>query len=73
VHVAALDEHGQPVDRVFSGWQARIVQHETDHLGGRLYLDRVETRSLSTTENYARLWAGRPPGDAAASLVFPLS
>jgi peptide deformylase len=70
VHVEALDEHGQPVDRVFSGWAARIVQHEADHLRGRLYLDRVETRSLSTTGNYARLWAGRSPEDASASLGF---
>jgi peptide deformylase len=72
VRVEALDEHGQPVDRVFSGWAARIVQHEVDHLGGRLYLDRVETRSLSSTANYARLWAGRPPDDAAAALGFTL-
>jgi peptide deformylase len=72
VRVEALDEHGQPVDRVFAGWQARIVQHEADHLGGRLYLDRAETRSLSTGDNYASLWAGRPPGDAAAALGFTL-
>jgi peptide deformylase len=72
VRVKALDEHGQPVDRVFSGWAARIVQHEVDHLDGRLYLDRVETRSLSTVDNYARQWAGRPPGDAAAALGFTL-
>jgi peptide deformylase len=72
VRVQALDEHGRPVDRVFSGWAARIVQHEVDHLGGRLYLDRVETRSLSTTDNYAQLWAGRPPEEAAASLGFTL-
>ncbi len=72
VRVEALDEHGQPVDRVFSGWAARIVQHEVDHLGGRLYLNRVETRSLSTTGNYAQLWARRSPEDAAASLRFTL-
>jgi peptide deformylase len=72
VRVKALDEHGQPVDRVFSGWAARIIQHEVDHLGGRLYLDRVETRSLSTVDNYVRRWAGRPPGDAAAALGFTL-
>ena len=72
VHVAALGADGQPVDRVFSGWPAHIVQHEVDHLGGLLYLDRVETRSLSTTGNYARLWAGRSPDDASAALGFPL-
>jgi peptide deformylase len=72
VRVEALDEHGEPVDRVFSGWSARIAQHEIDHLSGRLYLDRVETRSLCTTGSYARLWAGRPPEDPAAYLGFTL-
>jgi peptide deformylase len=72
VRVEALDEHGEPVDRVFTGWSARIAQHEIDHLSGRLYLDRVETRSLCTTGSYARLWAGRPPEDAAAYLGFTL-
>jgi peptide deformylase len=72
VRVQALDEHGEPIDRVLSGWPARIVQHEADHLGGRLYLDRAEIRSLSTADNYARLWAGRPPAEAAAALGFML-
>jgi peptide deformylase len=72
VHVEALNEHGEPVDQVFSGWAARIVQHEVDHLGGCLYLDLVQTRSLSTAGNYASWWAGRPPEDAAASLGFTL-
>jgi peptide deformylase len=72
VRVEALDEHGQPIDRVLRGWPARIVQHEADHLGGCLYLDRAETRSLSTADNYAQLWAGRPPGEAAAELGFTL-
>jgi peptide deformylase len=72
VRVQALDERGQLVDRLFAGWPARIVQHEIDHLGGVLYLDRVETRSVSTTANYASMWAGRPPGAAGAALGFTL-
>jgi peptide deformylase len=73
VRVEAVDADGHPVDRVFSGWAARIVQHEVDHLLGRLYLDRVETRSLSSSDNYVRYWAGRPPSDAARGLGFTLS
>jgi len=73
VRVRALDEHGDPVDRVFSGWAARIAQHEVDHLGGRLYLDRAEARSLSTTGNYAQRWAGRPAAEAASALGFRLA
>jgi peptide deformylase len=72
VHVEALDENGAPVARLFSGWAARIVQHEVDHLNGRLYLDLVEVRSLSTVGNYADLWAGRPPEEVAAALGFTL-
>jgi peptide deformylase len=72
VRVTGLDARGEPVDQVFTGWAARIVQHETDHLAGVLYLDRVETRSLATTDSYARLWAGRPPAEAAEALGFPL-
>lgn len=72
VRVEALDADGQPLARIFSGWAARIVQHEFDHLLGRLYLDRVETRSLSSSDNYVRYWAGRPPSDAARGLGFTL-
>jgi peptide deformylase len=70
--VEALDGGGRPVDRVFSGWAARIVQHELDHLRGCLYLDRVETRSLCSSANYARHWAGRLPSEAARGLGFAL-
>jgi len=48
---------GRPEHREFSGWQARIVQHETDHLHGVLYIDRAELRSLSCNSEYAGRWA----------------
>lgn len=45
------DRDGQEHTRQFSGWQARIVQHESDHLAGTVYIDKAETRSLiSETE-----------------------
>jgi peptide deformylase len=73
VEVEALDEHGEPVRSRYVGWPARIVQHEIDHLGGVLYLDRVETRSLSTDDVYAELWAGRPPEVPAGQLGFSVA
>jgi peptide deformylase len=48
---------GTPKREDFSGWQARIVQHETDHLHGILYLDRAELRSLSNNAEYSARWA----------------
>lgn len=48
---------GTRQQREFSGWQARIVQHETDHLHGILYLDRAELRSLTTNAEYSARWS----------------
>jgi peptide deformylase len=48
---------GSARQREFSGWQARIVQHETDHLHGILYLDRAELRSISNNAEYSARWS----------------
>ncbi|MER6136386.1 peptide deformylase [Streptomyces sp. NPDC001815] len=72
VRLSAQDEHGNRVDEVFTGWPARIVQHETDHLDGTLYLDRAELRSLSSNEAMAARWAQPTPARAARALGFPL-
>ena len=72
VRLTGLDEHGRAVDEEFSGWPARIVQHETDHLDGTLYLDRAELRSLSSNQAMADLWNDPVPHRAAQSLGFTL-
>jgi len=40
--VKALDETGQPVERVFKDFDAILVHHEIDHLDGVLFIDRIE-------------------------------
>ncbi|MFF8451892.1 peptide deformylase [Streptomyces leeuwenhoekii] len=72
VRLRARDEHGAAVDEVFSGWPARIVQHETDHLDGTLYLDRAELRSLSSHTAMAERWTQPTPARAAVELGFDL-
>ncbi|MFI5683402.1 peptide deformylase [Streptomyces sp. NPDC051636] len=72
VRLRAQDEHGRPVDEVFTGWPARIVQHETDHLDGTLYLDRAEPRSLSSNEAMTERWTQPTPETAARELGFEL-
>ncbi|MFK0173874.1 peptide deformylase [Streptomyces sp. NPDC090306] len=72
VRLRALDEGGRSVDEVFAGWPARIVQHETDHLDGTLYLDLAEPRSLSSNEAVAERWAQPVPDAAAKALGFQL-
>ncbi|MGW7256594.1 peptide deformylase [Streptomyces sp. NPDC054834] len=72
VRLRAEDEHGRAVDELFTGWPARIVQHETDHLDGTLYLDRAELRSLSSNEAMALRWPQPTPERAARELGFDL-
>ncbi|MFJ8149652.1 peptide deformylase [Streptomyces sp. NPDC096048] len=72
VRLLARDEHGGAVDEVFAGWPARIVQHETDHLDGTLYLDRAELRSLASNRAMAELWGQVTPERAAVELGFGL-
>jgi peptide deformylase len=72
VRLTGEDEQGRAVDEVFTGWPARIVQHETDHLDGLLYLDRAELRSLSSNEAMAERWTAPTPAEAARELGFEL-
>ena len=39
------DEEGNPIDRVATGFHARVVQHEVDHLDGILYPQRMTDMS----------------------------
>jgi peptide deformylase len=61
---------GRAVSAVLSGWPARIVQHETDHLNGVLYLDKALTRSLADNLEYTRRWAQPGIGNARRGLGF---
>lgn len=48
VRVHGLDRHGEPDAYLASGYEARIVQHEYDHLNGIVFLDRMrDFRSLA--------------------------
>jgi peptide deformylase len=72
VRLTGADERGRALDEEFTGWPARIVQHETDHLDGTLYLDRAQTRSLSSDAAMAEYWTAPTPHGAAAALGFEL-
>ena len=50
VKVEALDHRGERVTLEATGWYARILQHEIDHLQGTLYVDRMDTRSFASTD-----------------------
>ena len=42
LHYTGFGQFGQPIDRLVSGFHARVVQHECDHLDGILYPMRIQ-------------------------------
>lgn len=42
LHYTGFDQYGNAIDRLVSGFHARVVQHETDHLDGILYPMRIQ-------------------------------
>jgi len=56
VRVECLDEHAQSRTIDASGWYARILQHEIDHLNGTVYVDRMHSRTFMSIDNFTRKW-----------------
>jgi peptide deformylase len=71
VRVEALDEHGQKVVKVATGWYARILQHEVDHLNGIVCCDRMEPRTLTTMTNYTKHWSAHSVDEVRAAVALP--
>ncbi len=63
VRVECLNERAEPTTIAASGWYARILQHEIDHLNGSLYIDRMLSRTFTTLDNWAEFCKGKPIGD----------
>ena len=57
IQVQALDRDGKALEFTASGFHARVIQHEWDHLNGKVFLDRM--RDLSTLAHlpeFSRYW-----------------
>jgi peptide deformylase len=57
LRVDALDRHGNRFELVAEGFAARVIQHEFDHLMGRVYLDRMrDLKTLTHLGEFQRYW-----------------
>ncbi|MFN2546166.1 MAG: peptide deformylase [Myxococcales bacterium] len=68
VVVSGLSPAGEPIRLRATGWPARILQHELDHLDGTLYVDRMLTRSFCTVEEVRTRYAGKSLAEIAKEL-----
>ena len=78
IAVRGFDAGGNPVSREFTGWPARVFQHEYDHLDGYLYPYRVsDPTHLVMTEHLANMadwpedWPAPGARDTAPGTVLP--
>ena len=59
VRLECLDREGKAVDLVAKEFFARVLQHETDHLNGIVYVDRIrDMRTFSHIAEWQRYWLG---------------
>jgi peptide deformylase len=70
VRVEALDENGQRFVKVATGWYARILQHEVDHLNGIVCCDRMESRTLCTQANFTKYWSQHTVDEVRAAVAL---
>ena len=70
VKVEYLDHKGNEKAIEASGWYARILQHEIDHLQGTVYIDRMYTRTLMTGDNFNRYWKNKSVAEIKKELLL---
>jgi peptide deformylase len=58
--VHAYDRRGKGVELRAAGFTARVIQHETDHLNGVLFFDRMKSfETLTFLDEFGRYWSGQ--------------
>jgi peptide deformylase len=70
VQVEFLNERGMNETLEASGWYARILQHEIDHLRGTLYIDRMDSRTFGSLDNWNHFWKGKPISEIKKACNF---
>jgi peptide deformylase len=57
IKLRAFDRNGERMEIRASNFSARVIQHETDHLDGILFFDRMKSfESLTFLDEYSRYW-----------------
>lgn len=57
IRVRAFDRHAERIELTAKGFPARVIQHETDHLDGILFFDRMRALdTLTFLDEYSRYW-----------------
>ncbi len=62
VRLNAYDREGNRIEKLATGFEAVVLQHEIDHLNGKVFLDRMkDLTQLSYQEEFEEFWVKRDP------------
>lgn len=61
ISISGLDRNGKSLSFIAEGYLARIIQHEVDHLSGKLYIDKMHTKSFISEKSFSDNWAKATP------------
>jgi peptide deformylase len=50
IKVEAMNTKGKKVKKKYTGWEARVFQHEYDHLDGKVYIDRLDEENRKNVQ-----------------------
>jgi peptide deformylase len=57
IRLRAYDRRGKQIEMKLNGYPARVVQHETDHLDGVLFIDRMRSlQTLTYLDEFSKHW-----------------
>lgn len=59
ITVKYLDLEGNRIEEKVSGWEARVIMHENDHINGILFIDRLEKETRESLEPFLNSLKGR--------------
>ena len=60
LRLRAMDRNGGRLELMAHDFPARVIQHETDHLDGVLFFDRMRSlETLTFLDEYSRYWAAK--------------
>lgn len=62
VSYRAFDQQGNKIEGTAEGYLARMIQHETDHIRGKLFIDYIVPGTLMTLEKYKEMRAAALAG-----------
>jgi peptide deformylase len=68
VRVTGFDVEGRELEWEVSGWPARILQHEVDHINGTLYIDKMLSRTFCAASELTSRWADSTPDEVRAAM-----